>query len=96
MKLAFFDTKPYDVPGFEKYTADSGIEIKFYESKLNADTVSLAAGFDSVCVFVNDTVNAQVVEKLHELGVKAIVLRCAGFNNVDLKACQGKLRGQSP
>lgn len=92
MKLAFFDTKPYDIPGFEKYSADSGIEIKYFESKLNADTVSLAAGFDAVCVFVNDTVNAQVVEKLYELGVKAIVLRCAGFNNVDLKACQGKLR----
>ena len=92
MKLAFFDTKPYDIPGFEKYSADSGIEIKYFESKLNADTVSLAAGFDAVCVFVNDTVNAQVVAKLYELGVKAIVLRCAGFNNVDLKACQGKLR----
>ena len=92
MKLAFFDTKPYDIPGFEKYSADSGIEIKYFESKLNADTVSLAAGFDAVCVFVNDTVNARVVEKLYELGVKAIVLRCAGFNNVDLKACQGKLR----
>ena len=92
MKLAFFDTKPYDIPGFEKYSADAGVEIKYFESKLNADTVSLAAGFDAVCVFVNDTVNARVVEKLHELGVKAIVLRCAGFNNVDLKACQGKLR----
>ena len=92
MKLAFFDTKPYDIPGFEKYSSDAGVEIKYFESKLNADTVSLAAGFDAVCVFVNDTVNAKVVEKLHELGVKAIVLRCAGFNNVDLKACQGKLR----
>ena len=92
MKLAFFDTKPYDIPGFDQYAVPAGIEIKYYESKLNADTVSLAAGFDAVCVFVNDSVNAQVVEKLHELGVKAIVLRCAGFNNVDLKACQGKLR----
>lgn len=92
MKLAFFDTKSYDIPGFDRYAADAGIEIKYYESKLNADTVSLAAGFDAVCVFVNDTVNAQVVEKLCELGVKAIVLRCAGFNNVDIKACQGKLR----
>ena len=92
MKLAFFDTKPYDIPGFDQYAVPAGIEIKYFESKLNADTVSLAAGFDAVCVFVNDSVNAQVVEKLHELGVKAIVLRCAGFNNVDLKACQGKLR----
>ncbi len=92
MKVAFFDTKPYDIPGFDRFSADSGLEFKYYETKLNADTVSLAAGFDAVCVFVNDTVDAAVVEKLHELGVQAIALRCAGFNNVDIKACQGKLR----
>lgn len=66
--------------------------MKYFEPNLDEDTVSLAAGFDAVCVFVNDTVNAAVVEKLYELGVKAILLRCAGFNNVDIKACQGKLR----
>ena len=92
MKLAFFDTKPYDVPGFERYAFPAGIEIKFFEPGLNIDTVSLAAGFDAVCVFVNDVVSADVVQKLYELGVKAIVLRCAGFNNVDIKACQGNLR----
>ena len=92
MKLAFFDTKPYDIPGFDRYAVPAGIEIKYYESNLNADTVSLAAGFDAVCVFVNDNISAEVVEKLHQMGVQAIVLRCAGFNNVDLKACQGKLR----
>ena len=92
MKLAFFDTKPYDIPGFDRYAVPAGIEIKYYEPRLNIDTVSLAAGFDAVCVFVNDNVTAQVVDKLHELGVKAILLRCAGFNNVDLKACAGKLR----
>lgn len=92
MKLAFFDTKSYDVPGFDRYGVPAGVEIKYFEPNLNEDTVSLAAGFDAVCVFVNDTVNAAVVEKLYELGVKAIVLRCAGFNNVDIKACQGKLR----
>ena len=92
MKLAFFDTKTYDVPGFDRYGVPVGVEIKYFEPNLNEDTVSLAAGFDAVCVFVNDTVNAAVVEKLYQLGVKAIVLRCAGFNNVDIKACQGKLR----
>ena len=90
MKVAFFDTKPYDVPGFDCYAVDSGLEIKYFEPKLNIDTVSLAAGFDAVCVFVNDSVNAQVVEKLHELGVKTIALRCAGYNNVDLTACKEK------
>lgn len=92
MKLAFFDTKTYDIPGFDRYAIPAGIEIKYFEPNLDEDTVSLAAGFDAVCVFVNDTVNAAVVEKLCRLGVKAIVLRCAGFNNVDIKACQGKLR----
>lgn len=92
MKLAFFDTKPYDIPGFDRYALPAGIEIKYFEPGLNIDTVSLAAGFDAVCVFVNDVVSADVVQKLWELGVKAIVLRCAGFNNVDIKACQGKLR----
>lgn len=92
MKLAFFDTKSYDMPGFDRYAAPAGIEIKYFESNLNIDTVSLAAGFDAVCVFVNDIINAEVVQKLYDLGVKAIALRCAGFNNVDIKACQGKLR----
>ena len=92
MKLAFFDTKSYDIPGFDRYGIPAGVEIKYFEPNLNRDTVTLAAGFDAVCVFVNDTVDAVVVEKLCQLGVKAIVLRCAGFNNVDIKACEGKLR----
>ncbi len=91
MKVAFFDTKPYDVPGFDHYAAESGLVIKYFETRLNEDTASLAAGFDAVCVFVNDTVSAPVVETLCRLGVKVLVLRCAGFNNVDIKACQGKL-----
>lgn len=91
MKLAFFDTKPYDIPGFNRYAAGTDLEIKYFETKLNEDTVSLAAGFDAVCVFVNDTVNEAVVEKLHQLGIKMIALRCAGFNNVDTRACFGKI-----
>ena len=91
MKVAFFDTKPYDVPGFTKYAQDAGIEIKFLETKLNEDTASLANGFDCVCIFVNDVANAAVVEKLYEGGVRMIALRCAGFNNVDTRACFGKI-----
>ena len=92
MKLAFFDTKPYDMPGFDRYAAQAGVEIKYFETRLNEDTVSLASGFDAVCVFVNDTVNAAVVDKLSDLGVQVIALRCAGFNNVDIPRCFGKLR----
>lgn len=92
MKIAFFDTKAYDLPSFNTYAQAVGAEIKYYETRLNEDTVSLASGFDAVCVFVNDTVNAAVVEKLYGYGVKAILLRCAGFNNVDIHACKDKIR----
>ena len=91
MKLAFFDTKPYDKPGFDEHAAGPDIEIKYFETKLGEDTVQLAKGFDGVCVFVNDTVNKKVVNELYDLGVRVIALRCAGFNNVDTKACFGKL-----
>ena len=92
MKIAFFDVKPYDKPGFDAYSAGTGLEIKYFETKLNEDTVSLASGFDGVCVFVNDTLNETVIDTLYTLGVRVIALRCAGFNNVDIRACFGKLR----
>ena len=92
MKIAFFDTKPYDKPSFEKFGSESGIKFKFFETKLNEDTVGLANGSDGVCVFVNDTVNAQVIDRLHAMGIRIVALRCAGFNNVDLKHSKGKMR----
>ena len=91
MKIAFFDTKPYDKPSFERYGAESGVEFKYFEAKLNEDTVSLARGFDGVCVFVNDTVNAAVIDRLLEMNVRVVALRCAGFNNVDVKYAFGKV-----
>lgn len=92
MKLAFFDTKPYDKPAFDRYAAAAGIRIKYYETKLNEDTVDLASGADAVCVFVNDTVNAAVIDRLCALGVRTVALRCAGFNNVDIKHAAGCIR----
>ena len=91
MRFAFFDTKPYDKPGFELFGKEFGIEYKFFETKLNEDTAELASGADAVCVFVNDTVNAAVIDRLSDLGVKTVALRCAGFNNVDLKYAFRKL-----
>lgn len=91
MKIAFFDTKPYDRPSFEKYGEQHGIKFKFFETKLNEDTADLAQGYDGVCVFVNDTVNAAVIDRLYEMGVRIVALRCAGFNNVDMKHAFGKL-----
>ncbi|MBQ8441065.1 MAG: 2-hydroxyacid dehydrogenase [Clostridia bacterium] len=91
MKIAFFDTKPYDKPSFDRFGAENGIKFKYFETKLNEDTVSLAEGFDGVCVFVNDNVNTAVIDRLHEMGVRAIALRCAGYNNVDVKHAFGRV-----
>ncbi len=91
MRFAFFDAKPYDIASFEKYGKEDDITFKFFETKLSVDTVELAHGFDGVCVFVNDTVDKNVIDKLAEYGVKLIALRCAGYNNVDLKYAKGKI-----
>lgn len=91
MNLAFFDTKSYDIPPFERFSEGKNINIKFFESKLNSDTVLLARGFDGVCVFVNDTLDKSVINKLCEYGVGFIALRCAGYNNVDLKYTEGNI-----
>lgn len=91
MKYAFFDTKPYDRPAFEEYGKAAGITFKYYEAKLDIDTANLAKDCDGVCIFVNDTADAAVIDRLNEIGVKAIALRCAGFNNVDLRRAEGKL-----
>lgn len=91
MKVAFFDAKPYDIHSFEKCIKDKDITIKFYEAKLCPDTVQLAEGYDVVCVFVNDTVNSEVIDRLYGYGVKLIALRCAGYNNVDVKHCFRKI-----
>lgn len=91
MKFAFFDAKAYDKPSFEKYGAEKNITFKFFETKLSPDTVQLAKGYDGVCVFVNDTVNAEVIDKLYSYGVKLVALRCAGFNNVDVKYAYKKI-----
>ena len=91
IKVAFFDAKAYDKPSFELYGGEHGIRFKYLEAKLNEDTVDFAKGCEAVCVFVNDTVNAAVIEKLYEYGVRLIALRSAGYNNVDLQAAFGKI-----
>lgn len=91
IKAAMFDTKPYDKEGFDKYSKENEIEIKYFDTKLNEDTVSLTKGCDAVITFVNDNVSAAVVDRLYENGVKMLALRCAGFNNVDVKEAFGKI-----
>jgi D-lactate dehydrogenase len=84
MKIAFFSTQPYDKEYFERYNTQH--EIIFFDARLNEQTVNLATGCDAICAFVNDQLNASVIKKLKEIGIKIIAQRCAGFNNVDLTA----------
>lgn len=84
IKIAFFDTKDYDREMFDKYNSEYNYEITYFKTKLNEETAVLATGFDVVCIFVNDTANKVVLEKLKSLGVKLIALRCAGYNNVEI------------
>ena len=88
--IAFFDTKSYDRESFEKFKNDD-LNFRFFENKLNEDTVSMAACCDGVCAFVNDNINRNVIDKLESFGVKIVALRCAGYNNVDLKAARGRV-----
>ena len=91
VKLAFFDTKPYDKNWFDKYAGESDVSIKYFESKLSEDTAVMAKGCDCVCAFVNDDLDKKTIDILTENNIKLIALRCAGFNNVDLKAASGKI-----
>lgn len=91
MTIAFFDTKPYDKPSFTRYGKERGVTFKFYETKLNPDTAALAKGCDGVCAFVNDDLSKATLEALLHQNIKLIAMRCAGYNNVDLKFLKGKL-----
>ena len=91
-RFAVFDSKPYDKDGLDRFGKERGVEFKYFETKLSIDTVGLSRGFDGVVVFVNDTVDKPVIDALCENGVKMIALRCAGFNNVDLKAAQDRIK----
>ena len=88
IKIAFFDAKDYDKTLFNEYNKKYNYEITYFESKLNSETAPLAQGFDVVCVFVNDKVDKDTLDKLNEYGVKLVALRCAGFNNVDFDNLQ--------
>lgn len=83
MKVAVFSAKKYDREGFSQW-ADSSLQFNYIESRLNRDNVKLAAGCHAVCAFVNDDLNAAVLQQLSEMGIEMVALRCAGFNNVDL------------
>ena len=91
IKVAFFDTKAYDRPSFERLGKEQDMDFKFLETRLTEDTAELARNCDVVCVFVNDDIDKFVIDKLYEMGVKLIALRCAGYNNVDIEYAFGKI-----
>lgn len=91
MKIAFYSTKPYDRTWFEPLSREYGFTVHFIEAACNQETVFMAKGYDAICIFVNDYVNAAMIEELYEMKVKAILLRSAGFNHVDVKAAEDKV-----
>lgn len=88
-KIAFFDTKPYDKLWFDKLNTE--YNIKYLDYKLTPDSAAAARGCKAVVAFVNDTINSETINELCALGVKLVALRCAGYNNVDLKYAKDKI-----
>ncbi len=91
MKIAFYGTKPYDRIWFEPMGKEYGFDIHFIEAACNRETIFMAKGYDAICIFVNDYVDAEMINALYEMSVKAILLRSAGYNNVDVKAAEDKI-----
>ena len=89
-KIAFYDAKSYDKVWFDQWN-EGRFKIKYLEHKLTEDTALMAKGYDAVCVFVNDQLDRKVIDLLYEQGIRAVALRCTGYNNVDLDAAEGKL-----
>ncbi|KAJ3112894.1 hypothetical protein HK100_002163 [Physocladia obscura] len=95
VRLAVFDFMKHERVSFERAVADfraslahtdTDLKVSYFEVKLDATTVRLAAGCDAVCIFVNDSANAAVLTLLAQQGVRLVALRCAGFDMIDLKA----------
>lgn len=92
MNIIFYDSKPYDIESFTNENKEFNFNLKFLEFKLTTESVELAKGYDIVCVFVNDELTETIVNRLYDLGVRLIALRCAGFNNVNLKTAYSKIK----
>ena len=87
MNILFYDTKKYDIESFDAIKDQyDALNIEYVDTDLSVKTARLAKGYDAICAFVSSDVSASVVNALGEAGVKLILMRCAGFNNVDLKA----------
>ena len=93
MKVAVFSTKSYDKEYLDRANEENAHELVYFESPLNIKTAMLAENFDAVCVFVNDEITKDVIEYFKKINIRLIVLRCAGFNNVNIEsACQQDIK----
>lgn len=88
MRIAVFSTRAYDRRFLDEANVEHGHDLHYFDARLDQATVPLAAGFEAVCVFVNDVVDAEVVARLAEGGTRLLTLRSAGYNHVDLAAAQ--------
>ena len=88
MKIIMFSAEDYERPLFARINADHGHELTYIEARLTCDTVGLADGYEGLCAFINDNLNADILKTLAQGGTKLIALRSAGFNNVDLDAAK--------
>ncbi len=89
--IGFYDAKPYDIEYFNLINEQYGFKIKYIEARLNENTALLSCDCDAVCAFVSDDVSAEVIDRLCSVGVKLIAMRCAGYNNVDIKYAENKI-----
>ncbi len=89
--IGFYDAKPYDIEYFNLINEQYSFKIKYIEARLNENTAMLACDCDAVCAFVSDDVSAAVIDRLCSCGVKLIAMRCAGYNNVDIKYAENKI-----
>lgn len=90
-KVAFYDAHPYDITSFNSVNKDFNFDISYFKERLAVKTAILSRNHDVVCIFVNDIINSEVVNILLENNIGLIALRCAGYNNIDLKAVFKKI-----
>lgn len=89
MKILFYDTKKYDKDSFDKVLPQyEDIQVEYIEPDISVQTAKYAKGFEAVCGFVSSDLSKDVIKEFHKAGVKLILMRCAGYNNVDLKECR--------
>ncbi len=88
MKVAFYSSKSYDKEYFTRMNENFGHDLRFFETRLDSQTIQIARGYDAICAFVNDKIDAKTLKKMKRRGIRLLVLRNAGFNNVDVEAAE--------